>query len=28
VGDAGGELAERGELLRLHQTVLCGAQIV
>ena len=26
--DAGGELAERGELLRLDQTILCGAQIL
>ena len=28
VGDASRELAERGELLRLHQAVLCGAQIL
>ena len=28
VGDAGGQLAERGELLGLHQTVLRGAQIL
>ena len=26
--DAGGELAERGELLRLHQAILGGAQIL
>ena len=28
VGDAGGQLAERGELLRLHQPVLRGPQIL
>ena len=26
--DTGGELTERGELLCLHQTVLCGAQVL
>ena len=28
MGDAGGELAERSKLIRLHQAVLSGAQIV
>jgi hypothetical protein len=28
VGDACGQLTERGKLLRLHETVLCGAQIL
>ena len=28
MGDAGGELAERGELLGLHQAILRGAQVV
>jgi hypothetical protein len=28
MGDTGGQLAERGELLGLHQAILRGAQIV
>ena len=28
MGDAGGQLAERGELLCLHQPILLGAQVV
>ena len=28
VRDTGGELTKRGELLRLHQAVLCGAQVL
>ncbi|HJZ17685.1 MAG TPA: hypothetical protein VJ251_19955, partial [Stellaceae bacterium] len=28
MGDAGGQLAKRGELFGLHQAILCGAQIL